>query len=592
MAHYSKFNILLAYFIAILLSLKAGVLASQAANAVVVGNCTERISSSVASNGAAILLSAETTNAYKGCKITELRIGFDTSTNGGAVELFLSHDLNSEPFYKETTDASIRGWNTFTLNEPYAIDGEPLYIGYTINGAKYVSTCPRFVEGEEWTMKNGLWSRNEKKTSVAILATVSGEDIPQNDIRLGIVHMPKYVVTNEKINYNGTFQNLGAEKVRNLTFAFIKDGVTINTENVDGLDVEPRNEGSFRINNFTINEEGESDIILKVIAVNGGKDAVDSDNTSLTTHTTSRHSYTKRNVLLEFFSTERCTGCPQAHRNINELFKDANDIVEIGHHAGFYTDQFTIPASVEYEWFYKPGNLHAPAIMFDRTNYSATYPNVFTDNVPVFKATNVNDASTIYTECAATPALAAVNIEPSMSGRKLTLNVSGQQLLPIATPDSIRLCVFLTEDSIYTTSQAGASEGFYHRFSARRCLTATWGDKINISDFAQTYSTDIPEEWNISQTRAVAFIVNRNAKDKDDNQVLNSCQVPILTNSTSISPCYPRIDNSQPWSITRIDGTLISRGDGKASLLKTLHNIKAGLYIIRSGGKTTKICCK
>ena len=111
---------------------------AKADNTLTIGNCNTRITSSVAigadHGGSAIFFPATTMEGYKGCKISKVQIGMDVTTSGGALQLFLSHDLKEEPFYTETVDATKRGWNTFALKEPYVIDGQALYIGYILNG--------------------------------------------------------------------------------------------------------------------------------------------------------------------------------------------------------------------------------------------------------------------------------------------------------------------------------------------------------------------------------------------------------------------------------------------------------------------------
>ena len=573
----------------VLLSVKA-----NAVNTLTIGNCNARITSSVAigadHGGSALFFPATTMQGYKGCKIVEVQIGMDVTTSDGALQIFLTHDLQGEPFYSETLDASKRGWNTFTLKEPYVIDGQALYIGYTLSGVKYLSYASKFTDGEEWVMqKNKGWSRYEGKSSAAILAVVEGSNLNPRNARLSRARVPGYVVRGEVIGYEGTVQNLGAEDITSLTFALMKDGKPVQTETLDGLKIAPRAEDDFSLKTFALKEEGESDLSLSIVNVNGADDAVEADNTSRTQHTLCRDSYTKRKVLLEFFSTERCTSCPEGHRYIDDLFAGVDDIVEIGHHSGFYTDQFTIPESVEYEWFYNPSNKYAPAVMFDRANLSDTYPTLFTYGVPVVKPTDAPEL--LYSECSSVPALVSLDIARSLSGRHLAVTVGGSQLLPIASPDSVRLCVFLTEDSLYTTTQAGATKtGFYHRFVARKSLTATWGDKIDLGGFSHTYEADLPEEWDASKMRIVAFVVNRNSTDRNDNRVLNSEELLVDPTATAVVSVEATDRADGGWLLTRVDGTRLAKGRGRGQLHTAFDALPTGIYIIKCGNRTTKVC--
>lgn len=94
--------------------------------------------------------------------------------------------------------------------------------------------------------------------------------------------------------------------------------------------------------------------------------------------------------------------------------------------------------------------------------------------------------------------------------------------------------VYLTEDSIYTETQAGASEGFYQRYVIRQNLTGTWGDEINVEEgFSKTFSTDIPDDCNIDMTHAVAFVGYYTPDDPCGCNVLNSAEYKITDSESS-----------------------------------------------------------
>lgn len=56
--------------------------------------------------GSALFFDAAYMSAYKGCRLTEVKIGVSDKTTNGAITIFLSHAIGEEPFYKETVDAS------------------------------------------------------------------------------------------------------------------------------------------------------------------------------------------------------------------------------------------------------------------------------------------------------------------------------------------------------------------------------------------------------------------------------------------------------------------------------------------------------
>lgn len=239
---------------------------------------------------------------------------------------------------------------------------------------------------------------------------------------------------------------------------------------------------------------------------------------------------TPRRVLLEFFSTERCTNCPLAHSNLERLFGDGGDsIIMLSHHAGFYDDAFTIPESTEYEWFYSPyRGMYAPAAMFDRTCFEQL-PEIYGDQVPIFDGSKASYLQPAYAAAAAVPALADIEITTQYDAatRQLQLTVSGNTSAEAV--GDLRLNVFLTEDSLFTQTQAGAYGAFYHHHSARQCLTGTWGETIySGASFERSYTTTLPAQWNARHIDVVAFASYYNAEDRQSCQVLNAASASII----------------------------------------------------------------
>lgn len=559
------------------------------------GNCKNAVSSymqvkDTKTAGAALFYPSSTMKAYKGCELTEFHIAFPSSTKDGAVTLFLTKGIDQEPFFTYTTDAPRSGWNTLTLPTPYTIDGEDIYIGYTVNGSKYINGSSPLVSNEEWLwLDNEGWKRSDGTYSASFFVTISGDNLPLNNVRIGNVLMPSYSKTGEQTAISGYFQNLGAETVKELTFSYLVDGKETSTETVTDLNVSPRSEGSFKLKGIPFDKEGEFQAALRITGVNGGEDAVPDDNTTQEYKVLCRNQFTKRNTLMEVFSTEKCTNCAPAHIAISKLLKDVDDVVEIGHHSGFYTDGLTIQESLAYEWFYDPTYHFAPAMMFDRSNYVNAYPKMFIYNGLMVDA-NTTNVSILHSICSAIPAQVSVNVAPQVSGRTVKIHVDGNQLLPLDTPDSARLYVYLTEDSIYTKTQAGATSGFWHRHVARKSLTDTWGDKIQIaSGYKADYSFDIPEDWNIDMMRVVAFVANYNANDKSDCRVFNSASVRLKDVKTGIKSLSADQLSETCWTISNLLGKNIAKGVGSDNLINTFNSLSHGVYLVNNGRSIQKI---
>lgn len=547
--------------------------------------------------GSALFFDSDYMSAYKGCELTEVTIAFADKTESDAITIFLSHAIDGEPFYQQTVSASKSKWNTFKLSTPYVIDGSNLYVGYTVSGVKYLGYGKALVKNHEYILgKDGVWKEYKGKNSASLLATISGDNLPENNVRLGTTNIPSYVKTDVPMDIFGDFQNLGATNVTSLVFGLYDGDEEICEEKVDGLDVAPRSEGSFSLSSMKLNAECEKDLRLLVKSVNGGVDAVEGDNSTKTSHVMCRDSYVARKVLLETFSTEKCTACPNAHKAIDKVTRDMEDIVEIDHHAGFYTDKYTIDESVEYEWFYPSYYQFAPAMLVDRMDMRDVFPEAYNYETPILNA-NGSTLKALYEMELQRPALATVNITTDWSAeaRKLSIDVSGKQLLPVATPDSVRLYVFVTEDSLYSTSQAGASKGFYHSHVPRLSLTPTWGEKVDIAaGYDCHFDAVLNEEWNEKQMNVVAFVANYNSTNPCDCAVLNVEQQSLKTLTSGINNLRHGVTGA--WQIIDMSGNIVGKGIGSETLTKVFDAMKHGVYVVsingENGMKTNRKVCK
>ena len=163
-------------------------------------------------------------------------------------------------------------------------------------------------------------------------------------------------------------------------------------------------------------------------------------------------------------------------------------------------------------------------MMIDRTNFGHYYPDAYNYGVPTTNA-SATTARTLYEEQKLLPAFATVDIQSQYSAddRKLNMTVSGQQLLTVDDVDKARLFVFLTEDSIFTQTQAGAIGSFWHRHTARQSVTPIWGEAIDLAaGYRQEYEVTLPDEWVADNMRIVAFVAKYDADDKNNCQVFNT----------------------------------------------------------------------
>ena len=142
------------------------------------------------------------------------------------------------------------------------------------------------------------------------------------------------------------------------------------------------------------------------------------------------------------------------------------------------------------------------------------------------------------------------------------MDVKGSSIEGMPLPDSLRLNLFLTEDSLFTMTQAGATGNYYHRHSLRQCVTPTWGEAIEKNaeggfETERHYEVTLPEEWNEQKMEMVAFISAANTSDNTQAQVLNSSSKSIgeVIAAGISSPCAEREANGLKRPVC-LEGTL------------------------------------
>lgn len=535
--------------------------------------------------GSCVCWSKEMTEAYQGTRITHIEIN---SANAGtnSATLFISRNLNSEDDYRQTYTPAKNGWNKVELNTPYTITADTLYIGYEISGVRYLNYCSPFLKGQEW-VKKGLsgWKRYDLPYSAGIKVWLEGDALPKNDVAAGHAVMPLYAQTGQPVPCTMDIYNLGIDKITDIEVTYHVGNDHSQKETVTGLDMDNRTRKTILLAGPSFYADGKQPWQIEITAVNGTTDKKGYDNISRQSDLLAYTDCTKRKVLVELFSTERCTQCAAFDELLSQFMADKTDAVQLSHHSGFYTDKLTIDESIEYEWFYRPVNIHAPAVMFDRTCHFHNYPTVFQDTVPLisFDAPTLSALHKIQT---AAPAFVSVNLTASYNSdnRTVTIDVSGQQLMSIYG-DNTRLNVFLTEDSIESDTQAGVSGTFIHRHVARKCLTTAWGQPIDVaSGYNSHFSFVIPEEWQESRMSVVAFVTNYNPEDKLNCQVLNANQCMLDgSDPTYINKVY----DSTPVTVTIYDmqGRAVIRQTGQNDTddtFRALHMLPGGVYIIET----------
>ena len=286
-------------------------------------------------------------------------------------------------------------------------------------------------------------------------------------------------------------------------------------------------------------------------------------------------SFSQRKVLVEVFSTERCVNCPAGHETLAYALGGKPDVIELVHHAGFFTDKFTIAESTAYEWFYKSDeymSTFAPAFMMDRTHWD-DLPDYYYYPTPMSMSFGSKALKAAYAEAAAVPALANISITPTYNAdeRRLALDVEAEALVATEGYEHPALNVFLTESDIFSVSQEGTFGSYTHQHVARQCLTTTWGEAFEAGGtISRHYEVVLPEGWNADNMTAVAFVANYNARSNADCRVMNAEEVK-LTGAGVVDGLQRPTAAAAPSAVYNLQGQRMADGP-----------LPHGLYICNS----------
>ena len=472
--------------------------------------------------GAAVLISPEELQDKVGSELTQLSVYHMGSTAPKYLKIFVSYNLDSVAVYEKDIDvAAIKeGWNSFELDSALILTGDSLYLGYYYSSsavASYAvangSTIQSFVQrgvNADWTSTKGI----------AVFGTIEGDNLPGLDV----------IVSSE-------VESIDVEKSKIFSLPFVIDNVAADTiESIeltcdfgDSVEVKTiytilayRESMELTYENIVLDEVGTKDLVFTVTKLNGQPDLNPENNTHIVRVNVIER-IVKRKALLEVFSTENCTNCPQGHETI-ELSIDGrhDEVIEVGHHVGFYTDQWTVPADTIYMNFYYAAivTTFAPAGMIDRTLFTKAdgHKNPYQggDSCVVFDVAGADVWNMLNVQLAK-PAYAWIDLAVDFTEADSTLIIKTSGKSVVELGGESRLTIYITEDNLASVRQAGwnsEQRGPYYQHNVNRYIaTDVWGDQVALNEgFEKEYKVKVQSNWNVDNLNVVAFVHNYSTK--------------------------------------------------------------------------------
>lgn len=481
----------------------------------------------------AILIKKEKINSLAGNQIREIHAGLISKLNVDSLAVWVSESLDGPVLSTDTIATPAKGWNTVALTKPVDItsDMQTLYVGYSYHQkstAKAMSCTKTPEPGYSCFIRSGNdeWKDYSNDYTVSVEALVYGDKLPKYDLTLSALDVQQdYVVDKGNLEFTMKVFNNATVTINGFDAVCTVDGsdekyivhcdssIAYNESKTITMTVSPT----------AIQTMDPATRTLTVTLTNftEGEDEIPSDNTLSGTFNVTLHSFV-RNVLLEEFTTEKCTNCPRVASYVHDAMNEPEfqgRLNTMENHAGYYTDSFTATFHNDWTWFFD--NLYAPAVLYDRHAEDGAVTAVTCPNskLELFEGIRKRLRETAFVSLKVTADVDGEN-------QKINVKVTGSRAKENFTKNPARITVVLTETNLAAISQAGAG-GDYTHYNVGRRVNSIWGDVLEWNGDDYTYECSIPYTQNyvLDNLGILAFIHDYDPDDKTKCDVANSAAI-------------------------------------------------------------------
>ena len=481
----------------------------------------------------AILIKKEKINSLAGNQIREIHAGLISKLNVDSLAVWVSESLDGPVLSTDTIAAPAKGWSTVSLTKPVDItsDMQTLYVGYSYHqkSTSKAMSCTKTPEpGYSCFIRSGNdeWKDYSNDYTVSVEAMVYGDKLPKYDLTLSALDVQQnYVVDNGNLEFTMKVFNNATVTINGFDAVCTVDGsddkYTVHCDS--SIAYNESKTITMTVSPTAIQTMDPATRTLTVTLTNltEGEDEIPSDNTLSGTFNVTLHSFV-RNVLLEEFTTEKCTNCPRVASYVHDAMNEPEfqgRLNTMENHAGYYTDSFTATFHNDWTWFFD--NLYAPAVLYDRHAEDGAVTAVTCPNskLELFEGIRKRLRETAFVSLKVTADVDGEN-------QKINVKVTGTRAKENFTKNPARITVVLTETNLAAISQAGAG-GDYTHYNVGRRVNSIWGDVLEWNGDDYTYECSIPYTQNyvLDNLGVLAFIHDYDPEDKTKCDVANSAAI-------------------------------------------------------------------
>lgn len=459
----------------------------------------------------AIYISPEISATVAGKHIDKMHVGVCSTIHVEKLKIWVRSELSGSNLAEATVDvdALAKGWNMVDFATPYNIpdNGKGFYLGYSVlqDGR---SAGPTLLKQPGtgscyYQAGNGEWQDKSDTYTLCLEGMVYGDNLPKYNITLmDVTPQPVFIVSDGNLKCTAKVYNRGIAVVSGLDFKIEVSGADPVNGHADcNIPFGEEQEMTFTVQPVLKSPAEKCDVKVTISAVNGNADEDPSDNMASSSFSVMEDAF-PRMVVVEEFTTENCPNCPAAARHLHSILENpqyADNVVAVCHHSGYTYDIYTTPFDREYEWFYNNnGSIFAPAMMLDRT------PTVETHSAVFFPA-NESMLREEIDKRMALPSQYSVSVDAAKGEGEVNVSVSCERIGNGG--DDLYLTLFLVENDIPTSNQAGSGDGYLHQHVGR-AVNATWGEPVAWSGNSYTYeyTFTLDSKWVYDNLEVVAFL--------------------------------------------------------------------------------------
>ncbi|MDO4707535.1 MAG: T9SS type A sorting domain-containing protein [Porphyromonadaceae bacterium] len=531
---------------------------------------------------------------------------------GDQHSVFIASSTDNQIKYIQSVSLTA-GWNEVAFTQPFLMKDDTYYIGYQLQarvGKKPIAfeqVSGGKISGVDFIEIGGVYQEVGDLVDFALV----------KDENLGNVLLFAHVedrigrLTNTGCVVSGGFaseeltggqEHILTLKVRNLGSRAIS---TLDMTTQFGIEAEH----AVSLTNLNIPAGQAQDVMLKVIAPRrglgvfyasakkvNGKDNLFADIKYELPYKvkTANASWPRKTVLVERFTTERCLNCPASEPHFKSLVahmeREGMEVSVIAHHAGYYTDAFTIGGSRRLVPYAYRSSEFAPAFMINRMPDVARVGFLAGDyRNPVERYAKAKEVQEV---------LSFTSVKATEENGALTLRIEGE--VGQIDQENLFLTAVITEDHIRAINQAGATGVFYHHHLARQFLTSEYGRPIKLNPDG-TFSLEIGQVqidplWKKENLRFV-ILAHKDIRSSDYTQreVYSSKTVSWSAALTSVNEIVedvsPRVFALGGYLHTDVEVDELHVFDMAGRLVTRSHaqRLISGVYVVRLGrsGKYT-----